>query len=287
MRGYSLDRRCPAHAAATGSSGWSQPQSPSRSSSGPAGRSPSAAGRSRPASMRCHTAPTVGRIVDASRYVRYGAGPDTAIEGAGGIAGDIGADDMRPVPAGGGTDERSEDSCRGRGGSRGASSSPPPTDRRRAGQPGSGSGPRSRSGARPDGTVGALPVRAAAAPCAGMAGRFDTHCHPHQARCASDPGTEFAQVRAAGVTRFVAVGGDAASNRAAVERAAAHPEVHAAVGVDPQAGARTHARTHRRPPANTTVLPNRNTPSNAVSRRRCGRGTRGCGRGLGRAVTRW
>jgi TatD DNase family protein len=62
---------------------------------------------------------------------------------------------------------------------------------------------------------------------------FDTHAHVHFEEFAADREAVLARARAAGVGRFLAVGADLASSRAAVALAAAHPDVYAAVGIHP------------------------------------------------------
>lgn len=70
------------------------------------------------------------------------------------------------------------------------------------------------------------------------AGYTDTHCHLWDTRGA-DPDEVVVAARAAGVTTMIDVGCDAATSRAAIERAARHDGVHATVGLHP------HEARHR------------------------------------------
>ena len=63
-----------------------------------------------------------------------------------------------------------------------------------------------------------------------VTGWIDSHCHPH---FAEDADGVLHRARAAGVAAFVVVGTDLATSRAAVALAAAHPDVHATVGLHP------------------------------------------------------
>lgn len=61
----------------------------------------------------------------------------------------------------------------------------------------------------------------------------DTHVHLNSSRFVDDLGPVLERARAAGVRRFLCPGYDLQSSRAAVELAARHPDVLAAVGVHP------------------------------------------------------
>jgi TatD DNase family protein len=61
----------------------------------------------------------------------------------------------------------------------------------------------------------------------------DTHCHLDDNAFNKDRGDVIARAVEAGVSRIVVPGTDAASSRAAVELAAAHPPVYAAAGIHP------------------------------------------------------
>ncbi len=66
----------------------------------------------------------------------------------------------------------------------------------------------------------------------------DTHCHLDAPQLAGEPTADVvARAAAAGVARMVTIGTDVASSRRAVELAAAHPAVWAAVGIDPNSAA--------------------------------------------------
>ena len=60
---------------------------------------------------------------------------------------------------------------------------------------------------------------------------FDSHCHVHDARIDADAALD--EARGAGVTRFVDVGCDEPTSRAAIALAAAHGDVWATVGLHP------------------------------------------------------
>ena len=62
---------------------------------------------------------------------------------------------------------------------------------------------------------------------------IDTHAHLDDERFAADLPAVLQRAAEAGVVRVVTIGTDAASNRAAVELAAAHPLLAAAVGIQP------------------------------------------------------
>ncbi len=62
---------------------------------------------------------------------------------------------------------------------------------------------------------------------------FDTHAHLHGDEFAADREAVLARARAAGVGRVLTVGTDPASSRQAVALAAAHADIHAAVGIHP------------------------------------------------------
>jgi TatD DNase family protein len=71
---------------------------------------------------------------------------------------------------------------------------------------------------------------------ADQAGQFillDTHCHLDQSEFDEDRDAAVARAAAAGVRTILTVGVTADSSRAAVELAARHPEVYAAVGIQP------------------------------------------------------
>jgi TatD DNase family protein len=61
----------------------------------------------------------------------------------------------------------------------------------------------------------------------------DSHCHLDDENLPGGAAAALAAARAAGVTRFVTVGTDAAHSRAAVELASADPDVWATVGLHP------------------------------------------------------
>lgn len=62
---------------------------------------------------------------------------------------------------------------------------------------------------------------------------IDTHAHLDDARYDADRDAVMARAREAGVGAFITIGCDLATSRAAVELAARHPGVYAAVGVHP------------------------------------------------------
>jgi len=62
---------------------------------------------------------------------------------------------------------------------------------------------------------------------------IDTHAHLDDARYDADREAVMARAREAGVGAFITIGCDLATSRAAVELAARHPGVYAAVGVHP------------------------------------------------------
>src|SRR4051812_48208857 len=62
---------------------------------------------------------------------------------------------------------------------------------------------------------------------------IDTHCHLDQEEFAADRAEVIARAVAAGVERMLAVGVGAESSRAAIQLAAEHPSVYAAVGIQP------------------------------------------------------
>jgi len=64
---------------------------------------------------------------------------------------------------------------------------------------------------------------------------IDSHCHLDL--CDGDAGDAVAAATAAGVTRMLSVGIDAAASRAAIDAAEAHPEVFACVGRHPNGAA--------------------------------------------------
>jgi TatD DNase family protein len=66
---------------------------------------------------------------------------------------------------------------------------------------------------------------------------FDTHAHLDQSEFDDDRSETIARARTAGVLNIVAVGTTAATSQACVELAAAHPGLHAAVGIQPNYGA--------------------------------------------------
>jgi TatD DNase family protein len=69
---------------------------------------------------------------------------------------------------------------------------------------------------------------------------FDSHCHLQweSGQSGADPEGDLARAAAAGVERVVCVGTDLATSRAAVELAAAHPNVYATVGLHPHDASR-------------------------------------------------
>lgn len=62
---------------------------------------------------------------------------------------------------------------------------------------------------------------------------IDSHCHVHDPRIPDGTAGAVAAARAAGVTAMVTVGCDRETSLAAIEAAAAHPEVYATVGLHP------------------------------------------------------
>jgi TatD DNase family protein len=62
---------------------------------------------------------------------------------------------------------------------------------------------------------------------------FDTHCHLDQSEFDEDRDAAIERAAVAGVRQILTVGITADSSRAAVELAARHPEVYAAVGIQP------------------------------------------------------
>lgn len=62
---------------------------------------------------------------------------------------------------------------------------------------------------------------------------IDSHCHVHDLRIPDGTAGAVAAARAAGVTAMVTVGCDRETSLAAIEAAAAHPEVFATVGLHP------------------------------------------------------
>jgi TatD DNase family protein len=74
-------------------------------------------------------------------------------------------------------------------------------------------------------------------------GWIDSHCHLQweAGREPGDPEGDLERAADAGVTRFVCVGTDLATSRAALELAAAHPNVYATVGLHPHDAARFDA----------------------------------------------
>lgn len=66
-----------------------------------------------------------------------------------------------------------------------------------------------------------------------MNGWFDTHCHMHDERIPGGADSAVAEAKAAGVSDMITVGCDRATSLAALSVAAAHPRVHATVGLHP------------------------------------------------------
>ena len=63
---------------------------------------------------------------------------------------------------------------------------------------------------------------------------IDTHCHLHRAEFEGEREAVLARAKEAGVVALLNPATDAASNRAVVELARKHPEVHAAIGIHPR-----------------------------------------------------
>src|SRR5690349_10945038 len=68
-------------------------------------------------------------------------------------------------------------------------------------------------------------------------GFFDTHCHVQFSDYPLDPDATLQAAREAGVTRFLVVGCTLADSQQAVEFAARHDDVWAAIGLHPHEGA--------------------------------------------------
>ncbi|HEV2249261.1 MAG TPA: TatD family hydrolase [Candidatus Limnocylindria bacterium] len=80
--------------------------------------------------------------------------------------------------------------------------------------------------------------RSGAVPAPGVGeSLIDAHAHLTDARFAGDLGAVLGRARAAGITRILTCGEDAASSAAALAIAREHPEVRAAVGVHPHRAA--------------------------------------------------
>jgi TatD DNase family protein len=62
---------------------------------------------------------------------------------------------------------------------------------------------------------------------------FDSHCHVHDERIPDGPSGAVEAAAAAGVSTLITVGCDRATSEAAIAVAAAHPGVHATVGLHP------------------------------------------------------
>jgi TatD DNase family protein len=73
----------------------------------------------------------------------------------------------------------------------------------------------------------------------------DTHCHLDMAAYQADLDEVISSARACGVTRIITIGIDAASSRRAVELAAQHEGVYAAVGIHPHAAAEADAEAYQ------------------------------------------
>ena len=67
---------------------------------------------------------------------------------------------------------------------------------------------------------------------------FDTHAHLDQAEFDADRKETIERARAAGVKIILAVGATAASSAACLELAEQHPDIYAAVGIQPNYCAR-------------------------------------------------
>ena len=62
---------------------------------------------------------------------------------------------------------------------------------------------------------------------------IDTHMHLHLEHFAADRPAALERAQAAGVARMIEIGYDLESSRAAAELAEAHPQIYAAVGIQP------------------------------------------------------